>query len=226
MADNFESAVITRRAESVWATNAVLRNTYFLLSLTLIFSSACAWFSTVSNAPQLNIFITLILMYGLMFLTMRLKNSIWGIPCIFLFTGFMGYLLGPMLNYYLHNYINGGELIMTAVGTTGVVFLALSGYVLTTKKNFNFLSGFIFAGCITGIVLMVASIWIHTTGLQLAISGVFSLLSCAMILYHTSAIVNGGERNYIMATVSLYIALFNLFTSLLQIFGAFSGNRN
>ncbi len=226
MSDNsFESAVVTRRAESIFATNAVLRNTYFLLSLTLLFSAGCAWFSMESTAPQLNIFITIILMYGLMFLTTWLRNSVWGIPAIFAFTGFMGYMIGPLLNHYLNGVVNGGQLIMLAMGTTGAVFVSLSAYVLTTKKNFNFLGGFIFAGCITGIVLMVASIWIHTTALQLAISGLFALLSSAMILYHTSAIVNGGEKNYIMATVSLYVALFNLFVSLLQIFGAFSNRE-
>jgi modulator of FtsH protease len=217
----FEGSAVTR-SESILATNSVLRNTYFLLSLTLLFSGLTAWYSTISNAQPLGILFLIIGMYGLMFLTMWLRNSVWGIPSIFAFTGFMGYSIGPILNHYITSVTNGSELIMLALGTTGVVFFSLSAYILTTRKNMNFLGGFLFAGMITAVVLMVASIWIHTTALQLAISGLFTLLSCAMILYHTSAIVNGGETNYIMATISLFVALFNLFLSLLQIFGAFS----
>jgi modulator of FtsH protease len=224
MSTPFETSAVARQS-SILATNAVLRNTYFLLSLTLLFSGGMAAFATATNAPSLNIFVLIIGMYGLMFLTMWLRNSAWGIASIFAFTGFLGYTLGPILNYYIHNFANGGELIMLALGTTGAVFFSLSAYILTTKKDMSFLGGFIFAGMITAIVLMVASIWIHTTALQLAISGLFTLLSSAMILYHTSAIVNGGETNYIMATISLFVALFNLFLSLLQIFGAFS-NRD
>jgi modulator of FtsH protease len=218
------SSAVTRN-ESLLATNAVLRNTYFLLSLTLLFSSLTAWYATASDAQPLGILVLIIGMYGLMFLTMWLRNSAWGIPAIFAFTGFMGYTLGPILNHYITSVKNGPELIMLALGTTGVVFFSLSAYILTTRKNMNFLGGFLFAGMITAVVLMVASIWIHTTALQLAISGLFTLLSCVMILYHTSAIVNGGETNYIMATISLFVALFNLFLSLLQIFGIFSNKE-
>ena len=221
---SFESSVVKRRT-SMLATNAVLRNTYFLLSLTFLFSTGTAAFSTLTQAHRLNILVTLLLTYGLMFLTIRLRNSTWGIPAIFAFTGFMGYTLGPLLNFYLLTLNNGAELIMLSLGTTGVVFMSLSAYILTTQKDMTFLNGFIVSGLITAVVLMIASIWIHTTALQLAISGLFVLLSSAMILYHTSAIVQGGERNYIMATISLYVALFNLFVSLLQIFAAFSNRR-
>lgn len=216
---------LTTRSSSLLATHAVLRNTYFLLSLTLLFSAGTAAFASLTNAPPVGILLMIILSYGLMFLTMWLRNSIWGIPSILAFTGFMGYTLGPILNYYINSFSNGSELIMLALGTTGAVFVSLSAYILVTRKDMSFLGGFLFAGTITALVLMVASIWIHTTALQLAISGLFTLLSSGMILYHTSAIIHGGERNYIMATISLYVALFNLFLSLLQIFGAFSNRE-
>ena len=225
-----QSVAAHQRSESLLTTHKVLRNTYFLLSMTLLFSAAMAAISTATDLtfPRgfMGLIITLAGMYGLMFLTMKLRNSIWGIPSVFAFTGFMGLLLGPLLNVYLSRYANGGQLIMMAVGTTGLIFFALSGYVLTSRKDFSFLGGFIFAGMITALILMVAGFFFHSSILQLTISGVFVLLSSGMILYHTSAIIHGGERNYIMATVSLYIALFNLFVSLLQILGAFSGNRN
>lgn len=222
MSDNI--SVITRRA-SLLSTHSVLRNTYFLLSLTLLFSAGMAAFSTFSEARPIGILGMIILTYGLMFLTIWLRNSVWGIPAILSFTGFLGYSLGPILNFYIHHFSNGSELIMLAVGTTGIVFMSLSAYVLVTRKDMSFLGGFLFAGMIAALVLMIASIWIHTSAMQLVISGVFVMLSSAMILYHTSAIIQGGERNYIMATINLYVALFNLFVSLLQIFGLFS-NRN
>ncbi len=211
---------------SLLATNAVLRNTYFLLSLTLLFSAGVSVLAMITNAPPLNIIVSIVLMYGLMFLTVYLRNSGWGLVSIFAFTGFMGYLIGPMLNAYIHEFSNGPQLVALAAGTTGLIFFALSGYVLITRKNLSFLSGFIMAGVITALVLMVASIFIHTTALQLAISALFVLLSSGIILYRTSAILHGFERNYIMATIDLYLALFNLFISLLNILGAFAGNRN
>lgn len=217
--------VITQTSASILATNSVLRNTYFLLSLTLLFSAAMAAFSMATRA-QPGIIIFLVGMFGLSFLVNALRNSAWGIAAAFAFTGFMGYMLGPILNAYLSMYTNGGQLIMTALGATGFVFLALSGYVLTTKKDFSYLGGFLFAGIMIAFLAGLAGLFFQMPLFQLFVSGAFALLSSGLILYHTSNIIRGGETNYIMATVSIYTALFNLFVSLLNILSAFAGNRD
>ena len=208
-----------------FATNAVIRNTYALLGLTLVFSGAVAWWAAATNAPSLGLIVTLVGVYGLMFLTQRLRNSAWGIVSCFAFTGFMGYTLGPLLNLYIHNFSNGAQLVGMAAGGTGIIFLFLSGYVLTTRKDFSFLSGFIFIGMMALLVAMLIGLFTSFPALQLAISAAFMVLSSAMILYQTSAMVHGGERNYIMATIGLYVSLYNLFVSLLSILGAFSGRN-
>lgn len=216
----------SRTRESVLATNAVLRNTYFLLSLTLLFSGVVAGVTMAMNLPSPGLIVLLVGMFGLSFLTTSLRNSSWGILAAFAFTGFMGYVLGPLLNMYLHSYANGGQLVMTALGGTGVIFLALSAYVLTTRKDFSYMGGFLFAAIMVAFLAGIGGALFNMPMLQLVVSGAFAILSSAMILYQTSLIVNGGERNYIMATISIYVALFNLFTSLLSILGAFGGNRN
>lgn len=217
---------IARKQESVLATNKVLRNTYLLLSLTLLFSAAMSIASVATNARSPGIIITLVGMYGLMFLTQALRNSPWGLVSVFAFTGFMGYLLGPIINLYLVEFKNGGELIATALGATGVVFLGLSIYTVTTRKDFSYLAGFIMAAVIGALALCILGIFFHAPMLSLAISFLFVLIASGMILFETSQIIQGGETNYIMATVSLYVAIYNLFISLLQILGAFAGNRN
>jgi modulator of FtsH protease len=222
---NNNPKVITRSSESVLATNSVLRNTYFLLSLTLLFSAVTAAFSMSINANP-GIIIFLVGMFGLSFLVNALKNSAWGIAAAFAFTGFMGYMLGPIINAYLSMYVNGGELIMTALGATGFIFLALSGYVLTSKKDFSYMGGFLFAGIMIAFIAGLAGIFLQMPLFQLFVSGAFALLASGLILFHTSNIIHGGERNYIMATISIYVALFNLFLSLLHILSAFAGNRN
>lgn len=222
----YNNSSVARKQESVLATNKVLRNTYLLLSLTLLFSAGMAILSVANNARSPGIIITIVGIYGLMFLTQALRNSPWGLVSTFAFTGFMGYLLGPILNLYIHNFSNGGELIATALGTTGAVFLGLSAYVLTTRKDFSYLSGFLMAAVIGAIILSVLGIFVHAPILSLAISGLFVLIASGLILFETSMIIQGGETNYIMATISLYVSIYNLFISLLQIFGAFAGNRN
>lgn len=217
---------IARKQQSVLATNRVLRNTYLLLSLTLLFSAGMAVFSVASNAASPGLLITILGMYGLMFLTQSLRNSAWGLLAVFAFTGFMGYLLGPILNLYIHSFSNGGELIATALGATGVVFLGLSAYVITTKKDFSYMAGFIMAAVIGAIVLMVLGFFFQAPILALGIAFLFVLISSGLILFETSMIIQGGETNYIMATVTLYVSLYNLFVSLLQIFAAFAGNRD
>lgn len=199
-------------------TSKVLRNTYGLLAMTLLFSALCAFFSAQLHLPHPGFLITLVGFYGLFFLTAKMRNSGWGLLCAFALTGFMGYVLGPILNMYL-GLANGGELIASALGMTALVFFGLSAYVLTTRKDMSFLSGFITAGCFVLIGAMLVGFFFQISGLQLAISAGFVLFSSACILYQTSEIIHGGERNYVMATISLYVSLYNLFISLLQIFG-------
>ena len=201
----------------------VLRNTYSLLALTLAFSGLIAYVSQQLQLPYPSIFIVLIGFYGLFFLTMKLRNSGWGLISTFALTGFMGYTLGPILNMYL-GMSNGASIISSAFFMTALVFIGLSGYVLTTRKDMSFLSGFITAGFFVLLGAVLISFFVNISGLQLAISAGFVLFSSAMILFQTSAIIHGGERNYIMATISLYVSIYNLFISLLQIFGIMSSN--
>ncbi|OGT33545.1 MAG: BAX inhibitor protein [Gammaproteobacteria bacterium RIFCSPHIGHO2_02_FULL_39_13] len=212
--------------QSEIARHSVLRNTYFLLSLTLLFSAAMAVVSLKTGAQQLNFIVLLVGMFGLLFLTMWLRNSVWGVVSTFAFTGFMGYTLGPILNMYLTEFTNGSQLIFTSLGATGVIFIALSGYVLTTKKDFSFLGGFLFIALLGGILLSFAGILFHLPMMQIAMSGAFVLIFSGYILYNTSQIINNGETNYVMATISLYLDILNLFLALLRILSYFAGNRN
>ncbi|MEH6503772.1 MAG: Bax inhibitor-1/YccA family protein [Cycloclasticus sp.] len=214
---------ITRNEASILSTNKVLKNTYILLSMTLLFSAATAALSMSMNLPHPGFMITMIGYFGLLFLTTKLRNSSWGILCVFALTGFMGMTLGPILNMYLNAFSNGHELIMTSLGGTGVIFLALSAYALTTKKDFSFIAGFLMVGILVAFLAGIGAMIFSIPALSLGVSAMFIMLMSGMILYQTSAIIHGGETNYIMATVSLYISIFNLFTSLLHILGAVSG---
>ncbi|MFV3414957.1 Bax inhibitor-1/YccA family protein [Pseudomonas nitroreducens] len=198
--------------------SGVLRNTYGLLALTLAFSGLVAYASQQLRLPYLGPIVTLLGFYGLFFLTVKLRNSGWGLVSTFALTGFMGYTLGPILNMYL-GMANGASVISSAFFMTALVFFGLSAYVLTTRKDMSFLSGFITAGFFVLLGAVLVSLFFQISGLQLAISVGFVLFSSAMILFQTSAIIHGGERNYIMATISLYVSIYNLFISLLQIFG-------
>ncbi|MCP8465888.1 Bax inhibitor-1/YccA family protein [Pseudomonas sp. ZM23] len=198
--------------------SGVLRNTYGLLALTLAFSGLVAFASQQMRLPYPSIFVVLLGFYGLFFLTVKLRNSAWGLVSTFALTGFMGYTLGPILNLYL-GMANGASIISSAFFMTALVFFGLSAYVLTTRKDMSFLSGFITAGFFVLLGAVLVSLFFQISGLQLAISAGFVLFSSAMILFQTSAIIHGGERNYIMATISLYVSIYNLFISLLQIFG-------
>lgn len=221
----FQNYSIATSKENLIASNVVLRKTYFLLSLTLLFSSLTAGFSMATHARP-GLLLMLAGMFGLSFLAQRLRNSPWGVVAVFAFTGFMGYTLGPILDMTMRTYANGGQIIMTSLGATGLIFLSLSGYVLTTRKNFNYLGGFLFVATMGIFLASIAGIFLNMPILNILISGAFALISSAYILYTTSAIINGGEDNYVMATISLFISIFNLFVSLLQILGAFSGNRD
>jgi modulator of FtsH protease len=201
------------------ATNKVLRNTYFLLSLTLIFSAATAGLSMAFNMPFMNPFITLAVYFGLLFLTTKMRHSAAGIACVFALTGFMGLTLGPMLSFYMEQVSNGGELVMTALGATGAVFVGLSAFAIKTQKDFSFMTGFITAGCIGLLAVIVMGLFIDLSAFQMAISAGVVLLMCALILWQTSHIIHGGETNYIMATVTLYVSIYNLFVNLLMLLG-------
>lgn len=220
-----ENLITTRQLESVLTTNTVLRNTYILLSLTLLFSALTAGIALVSNAPPLNPFITLIGYFGLLFLTSALRNSGWGIVSVFALTGLMGYTLGPILNHFIHGFTNGNELVMMSLGATGLIFFALSGYALMTRKDFSYMAAFLMVGMLVAFLASLGALFFHIPGLMLAVSAMFILLSSGVILLQTSQIIHGGETNYIMATVTLYVSLYNIFISLLQLLGAFSGNR-
>ncbi|RMR19614.1 putative Membrane protein [Pseudomonas syringae pv. persicae] len=199
----------------------VLRNTYGLLALTLAFSGVMAFVAQQMRVGYPNIFVVLIGFYGLFFLTNKLRDSVWGLVSTFALTGFMGFLLGPILNRYL-GMAGGAEVVSSAFAMTALVFGGLSAYVLITRKDMSLLGGFITAGFFVLLGAVVASMFFQISGLQLAISAGFVLFSSVCILFQTSAIIQGGERNYIMATVSLYVSIYNLFISLLQIFGIMS----
>lgn len=196
----------------------VLRNTYGLLALTLAFSGVMAFVAQQMRVGYPNIFVVLIGFYGLFFLTNKLRDSVWGLVSTFALTGFMGFLLGPILNRYL-GMAGGAEVVSSAFAMTALVFGGLSAYVLITRKDMSFLGGFITAGFFVLLGAVLASMFFQISGLQLAISAGFVLFSSVCILFQTSAIIHGGERNYIMATISLYVSIYNLFISLLQIFG-------
>lgn len=203
-------------------TNKVLRNTYFLLSMTLLWSAITAGIAMTMNLPRPHWLITIAGFYGLLFLTEKNRNSSLGLVFTFLLTGFMGYTLGPILNMY----VNAGmeETIMMAFGGTAITFMACSAYALTTKRDLSFLGGVLMAGFVVLLVGVVANIFLQLPMLSLAISGLFVLFSTGAILLTTQSIVRGGETNYISATVSLYVSIYNLFLSLLQILGIMGGD--
>jgi len=221
MVDRTYSVASTR--ESALATNKVLRNTYMLLSLTLLFSGATAAFAVMSNAQPLGLIITLVGYFGLLFATSALRNSAWGILMVFALTGFLGYTLGPLLTAVL-SLSNGSQIVMTAMFGTGAIFLALSGYVLTTRKDFTFMGGFLMVGMLVIFLAALGNIFFQIPALTLAISAAVILLMSGYILWETSNIIHGGQTNYIMATVLLYVAIFNIFQSLLMILGIFGGD--
>ena len=216
--------ISTARSESqILATNKVLRNTYALLSMTLLFSAATAGISMVMNLPFFNPILTLVGYFGLLFATTKFRNSSLGLLFVFMLTGFMGLTLGPILNAYLAT-ANGGQLVMTALGGTGVIFLALSGYALTSRKDFSFMGGFLMVGLFVVLGAALLNIFMGWPALFLAVNAGIVLIMSGLILYETSAIIHGGETNYIMATASLFLSILNLFQALLHLLGAFSGD--
>lgn len=208
--------------------NKVLRNTYMLLAMTLLFSAVAAGISMALAAPYGVSLLTSIAALGLLwFVVPRTANSAAGIFVVFAVTGLLGFGLGPVLNHYLQ-LPNGPQLVMSALGITGAVFVGLSAYVLVTRRNFSFMGGFLMAGILVAFLAALVSLGAALIGhpmpmLSLAVSALFALLMSGLILWQTSEIIHGGETNYVLATVSLYVAIYNLFTSLLQLMG-FAGN--
>jgi modulator of FtsH protease len=200
------------------ATNRVLRNTYLLLSMTLFFSALAAGVSMALDLPHPGLILTLVGYFGLLYLTTRYRSRDLGILFVFALTGFMGYTLGPILNAYL-SLPNGAQTVMMAMAGTAAIFFALSIYARATGTDFSFLGGFLFAGIIVAFLAGLAAMFFSMPALSLAVSAVFVMLMAGLILYETSNIINGGETNYIMATVTLFVAIFNLFTSLLHLLG-------
>jgi modulator of FtsH protease len=208
----------TQIQSNVLATNKVIRNTYTLLSMTLLFSGAIAGTAMALNLPHPGLLLTLLGYFGLLFATAKFRNSGLGLVFVFALTGFMGYTLGPILNSYL-SLANGGQIVMTAMAGTGAIFLGLSGYALMTRKDFSFMGGFLIVGILVAFLAGLGAVIFEMPMLSLAVSAMFVLLMSGLILYETSNIIHGGETNYIMATVSLFVAIFNLFTSLLHLLG-------
>ncbi|SOC57050.1 modulator of FtsH protease [Chromohalobacter canadensis] len=218
------SQIAGQQTRSEISTNKVLRNTYMLLAMTLLFSAVTAGTAMAMGIGQMNIFIFLIGAYGLMFLVHKTANSSAGILSIFAFTGFMGFTLGPMLSLYL-SLPNGPQLVMTALGMTGATFIGLSAVALITRKDFSFLGNFMIAGAIVLVLAMVAAMIFNITALALAVSAGFVLFSSAAILYQTSEIIHrAGETNYILATITLFVSIYNLFVSLLSLLGFMSND--
>jgi modulator of FtsH protease len=208
---------------SVLSTNKVIRNTYLLLSLTLLFSAITAGAAMALNLPHPGLIITMVGYFGLLFLTNKFRNQGLGIACVFALTGFMGYTIGPMLNVYL-GLPNGGQTVMMAFGATATIFIALSAYALTSRKNFNYMGGFLTAGILVAFLASLGAYFFEIQALSLAVSAAFVLLMSGLILYETSEIIHGGETNYVLATVTLFVAIFNLFVSLLQLLGFVNSN--
>ena len=203
------------------STQRVLRNTYALLSVTLLFSAVVAWAVISMGLPRMNFIVMLVGYFGILFAVNRLQNSAWGVLAVFGLTGWLGYTMGGILEMYLR-LPQGSSLIMQALGLTGLTFVGLSAFVVTTKRDFGFMGNFLALGSIAAFLLSLGSVFFNWSTGSLVASGLFVLISGGMILWQTSAIVNGGERNYISATVTLYVSLYNLFLSLLQLLGVAS----
>ena len=216
------NTAVSRSSEAILATNKVIKNTYLLLSMTLLFSGFTAFLGVVSGIGHGTALVATLVAIGILwFVLPRTANSAAGIPTIFAFTGLLGFSLGPILNYYLA--VNP-SIVMTALGGTGVIFLGLSGYALTTRKDFSFLGGFVMVGMLVVLAAAILNIFLGIPALFLAINAAVIMLMSAFILWETSSLIHGGETNYIMATAGLFLSILNLFQALLHLLGAFSGD--
>ena len=217
--ERYPSSVVTGARPSALTTNKVLRNTYLLLGATLAFSAVMAGVSMALNLPPFGL-MTLLVYFGLLFAVHKTQNSGWGLVWTFALTGFLGLTLGPILELYLQALPNGSQLVMTALGTTAAAFLGLSAYAIKSERDFSFLGGFLMIGVIGAFVLGLIAYFFQLSTLSLVASGMFVIVSGGIMLWQTSQIVRGGETNYIMATITLYVSLYNMFLSLLHLLGA------
>jgi modulator of FtsH protease len=215
-----DSRTISRPVAGAIEINKVLRNTYLLLGMTLAFSAVVAYTAMTAGAPYLGFFPTLIGFFVLLFVVHKLADSVWGLPAVFAFTGFLGYTLGPLLTFYVAT-PNGPALVGQALALTAGAFIGLSLYALITRKDFSFLGGFLVAGFFVLMGAILVNYFAEISGLHLVISCGVVLFASALILWETSQVIHGGETNYIRATVGLYVSIYNLFTSLLHLLGAF-----
>ena len=214
--------VASRPIESVLSTNKVIRSTYQLLSMTLLFSAFAAYLSISMQTSQgMGLVATIAGIVMLWFVLPKTANSASGIPVIFAITGLLGFGIGPMVAYYL---AVDPSIVMTALGGTGVIFLGLSGYALTTRKDFSFMGGFLMVGMLVIVGASLLNIFMGIPALSLAVSAAVIMIMSGFILYETSSLIHGGETNYIMATASLFLSILNIFTSLLHLLGAFGGD--
>lgn len=218
----FSTTASMDSAAGIVSTNKVLSNTYWLLGLTLAFSALTAGIAVVVNMPPMIGLLCWGVGFIMLFVVNRLADSAKGLPAIFVFTGLMGASIGPMLSYYLAMN-NGPTMVLQALGGTALVFFSLSAYALNSKKDFSFLGGFLFAGLIMGLVAILANMFLAIPALSLTLSVVFVMLMAGYILFDTSRIVNGGETNYIRATVQLYLNILILFQHLLHLIAVFTG---
>ena len=209
----------------ILATNKVIRNTYLLLAMTLATSALAAGVAMALEAPPVHWLIVLGGYFGLLWLTAKSAESAMGLVWVFALTGFMGYTLGPIIDLYMSALGNGAQLVGMAFGGTAAIFLGLSGYVLASRRDFSFLGGFLFVGILVGFLAGIGAVVFDLPGLSLAVSAMFILLMSGFILFQTSQLVHEPGTNYIMATVGLYVAIFNLFTALLHLFGVFGGEE-
>ena len=215
-------SVASRPMESILSTNKVIRSTYQLLSMTLLFSAVTAYISISMQASQgMGLVATIVGIVMLWFVLPKTANSASGIPVIFAITGLLGFGVGPMVAYYLA--VNP-SIVMTALGGTGVIFLGLSGYALTTRKDFSFMGGFLMVGMLVIVGASLLNIFMGIPALSLAVSAGVIMIMSGFILYQTSSLIHGGETNYIMATASLFLSILNIFTSLLHLLGALGGD--
>lgn len=224
MSDRLTQATATSVPGISDSARQVLRNTYLLLSMTLFFSAAMTTVAVSVGAAPMHWLLTLGGMIGLLFALQAMRNSIWALPLVFAFTGFMGWSLGPMISYYLQTPA-GASIVGNALFGTATVFLSLSAYVLTTKKDFSFMGGFLFTGLIVALLASIALIFFQSPLMSLVVSAMLVMLAAGYILFDTSRIIHGGETNYVMATVALYVDIYMLFTNLLAIMGVFSGDE-
>lgn len=211
-----EPRILTARPSAI-EVNKVLRNTYALLAMTLLWSAATASIAVAIGAPHLG-FITLLVFFGLLFAVHKTQNSIWGLVWVFALTGFLGFSLGPLVGGVL-GLADGGAIVAQSLGITAVAFLGLSIYTVTTKRDFSFLTGFLIVGAIIIVASWIVSLFYYSTLFAQVMAGICILFGSALILWETSAVVRGEQTNYISATVGIYVGLYNIFSSLLLLFG-------